>query len=104
MLNSVARFSSRALIYRSLPKLPAQATVRKMATLETLNAELSQQTELFNRLRVDGSEPEQLEETKKRLQDLKKQIGALKSAGGAAGKDAKKKERLLLKTPKVRST
>ena len=38
---------------------------------------------------------------KQRIQELKKEIGALKgAAGGAAGK---KKERVLLKTPKVRA-
>ncbi|KAI0066522.1 histidyl-tRNA synthetase [Artomyces pyxidatus] len=67
-----------------------------MATVESLNAELAQQTELFNKLRVENAEPSVLEETRKRLAELK---AAVKSAAG--GKDGgKKKERLLLKTPK----
>ena len=71
-----------------------------MATLETLTSEQTQQTDLFNRLRKEGADQAQLDDVKKRIQELKKEIGALKgAAGGAAGK---KKERLLLKTPKVR--
>ena len=72
-----------------------------MATLETLTSEQTQQTDLFNRLRKEGADQAQLDDVKKRIQELKKEIGALKGAnGGAAGK---KKERLLLKTPKVRA-
>jgi hypothetical protein len=73
-----------------------------MATLESLNAELEQHKEVFNRLRKEGAQPEKLEETKKHLQELKKAIGALTQSDSGA-KDAGKKERLLLKTPKVRA-
>lgn len=73
-----------------------------MATLESLASEQAQQTDLFNRLRKEGADPSQLEDVKKRIQELKKEIGALKAADGATGGAAgKKKERLLLKTPKV---
>ncbi|KAH9170528.1 histidine-tRNA ligase [Lactarius sanguifluus] len=66
------------------------------STLDALNAELAQQTELFNRLRIDNSDPTALEESRRRLGEIKRELAALKPGG----KDAKKKERLLLKTPK----
>ncbi|KAI0053810.1 histidyl-tRNA synthetase [Auriscalpium vulgare] len=70
-----------------------------MATAESVQAELTQQTEIFNKLRLDNAEPAVLEDTRKRLAELKKSLAALKNASG--GKDGgKKKERLLLKTPK----
>lgn len=68
------------------------------STLDALNSELAQQNELFNRLRIDNSDPAALEESRRRLGEIKREIAALKPGG----KDAKKKERLLLKTPKVR--
>jgi histidyl-tRNA synthetase len=68
------------------------------ASVDTLNAELAQQTELFNKLRIDNSDPATLEESRKRLGEIKRELASLKPGG----KDAKKKERLLLKTPKVR--
>ena len=72
---------------------------RTMAsTLEALNSELVQQNELFNRLKIDNSDPAALEESRRRLGEIKREIAVLKPRE----KDAKKKERLLLKTPKVR--
>ncbi|KAI0037949.1 class II aaRS and biotin synthetase [Auriscalpium vulgare] len=72
-----------------------------MATAESVQAELTEQTEIFNKLRLDNAEPAVLEDTRKRLAELKKSLAALKNASG--GKNGgKKKERLLLKTPKVR--
>ena len=68
------------------------------SSVDALNAELVQQTELFNKLRIENSDPVALEESRKRLGEIKKELASLKPAG----KDAKKKERLLLKTPKVR--
>lgn len=68
------------------------------STTDTLNAELVQQTELFNKLRIENSDPIALEESRKRLGEIKRQLAALRPGG----KDAKKRERLLLKTPKVR--
>ena len=68
------------------------------STLDALNAELAQQTELSNRLRIDKSDPTALEESRKRLGEIKRELAALKPGG----KDTKKKERLLLKTAKVR--
>src|SRR6266404_3079373 len=69
------------------------------STLDALSTELAQQTELFNRLRIDNSDPAALEESRKRLGEIKRELATLKPSG----KDAKKKERLLLKTPKVRA-
>lgn len=69
-----------------------------VASVDALNAELAQQTELFNKLRVENSDPAALEESRKRLGELKRELASIKPGG----KDSKKKERLLLKTPKVR--
>ena len=69
-----------------------------ITSVDTLNAELAQQTELFNKLRIANSDPTALEESRKRLGEIKRELASLKPGG----KDAKKKERLLLKTPKVR--
>jgi histidyl-tRNA synthetase len=71
-----------------------------MATAESLNQEIAQQTTLFNELRLQNAEPAAVEEAKKKLGELKKSLGALTKAAGGS-KDAKKKERLLLKTAKV---
>lgn len=70
-----------------------------VTSVDTLNAELAQQTELFNKLRIANSDPATLEESRKRLGEIKRELASLKPGG----KDAKKKERLLLKTPKVRT-
>ncbi len=69
-----------------------------VASVDALNAELAQQTELFNSLRIANSDPATLEESRKRLGEIKRELASLKPGG----KDTKKKERLLLKTPKVR--
>jgi hypothetical protein len=68
-----------------------------MATAESLNQEIAQQTTLFNELRLQNAEPSAIEETKKKLGELKKSLGALTKAAGGG----KKKERMLLKTAKV---
>jgi histidyl-tRNA synthetase len=69
-----------------------------VASVDALNAELAQQTELFNKLRIENSDPAALEESRKRLGEIKRELASIKPGG----KDSKKKERLLLKTPKVR--
>lgn len=89
-------------------------------TLEALEAEIAVQTAHFNDLRLNADKsvatPEALADAKKKLADLKKALGQAKSAGKekkpkaeggaaaatAAGQGEKKKERLLLKTAKVR--
>jgi histidyl-tRNA synthetase len=67
-------------------------------SVDALNAELAQQTELFNKLRIENSDPAALEESRKRLGEIKRELASIKPEG----KDSKKKGRLLLKTPKVR--
>jgi histidyl-tRNA synthetase len=72
------------------------------AEMESVNQEIARQTALLNELRLSHAEPPTLEEAKMKLGELKKWFAALKSAAG--GKDAgKKRERLLLKTAKVRT-
>lgn len=72
-----------------------------MATVESLNQEIAERTALFNDARKQGADAAIVEEHKRKLGELKRALGVLHSAGGS--KDAgKKKERLLLKTPKVR--
>jgi histidyl-tRNA synthetase len=84
-------------------------------TPEALEAEIAAQTVVFNELRLttDKSTPSPaLDDVKKRLGDLKRALALTKNAGKEKkpkDKDAapaavpdKKKERLLLKTAKVR--
>ena len=71
-----------------------------MATMESLNAEIAQQNILCQTLVKQNGDSSVLEEAKKKLGELKKSLGVLTKAG-AGGKDARKKERLLLKTAKV---
>lgn len=80
--------------------VPIFVRSRSMATTESLNQDIVQQTSLLNELRLQNAEPSTVEEAKKKLGELKKSLGALTKAAGG-GKDAKKKERLLLKTAKV---
>ncbi|EIM83606.1 histidine-tRNA ligase [Stereum hirsutum FP-91666 SS1] len=68
-----------------------------MATAESLSAEIEEQTKLFNKLRLENAEPAAMEDVRKRLGELKKALGQLNAQAGGSGK---KKERLLLKTPK----
>lgn len=73
-----------------------------MATLETLNKEITAGTTRLNELRLQGADAPVLEEAKKKLGELKKSLAMLKGAGSSM--DAgKKKERLLLKTAKART-
>jgi hypothetical protein len=69
-----------------------------MATAESLNQEIAQQTILFNKLRLQNGDPSAVEEAKKTLGELKQSLGALKKAAGAG---TKKKDRMLLKTAKA---
>lgn len=70
----------------------------EMATAESLSAEIEEQTKLFNKLRLENAEPAAMEDVRKRLGELKKALGQMNAQAGGSGK---KKERLLLKTPKV---
>lgn len=73
-----------------------------MATIESLNAEIAERSALFNDARKQGADPAIIEEHKVKLGELKRALGQLMGASGS--KDAKKKDRLLLKTAKVRLT
>ncbi|KII93120.1 hypothetical protein PLICRDRAFT_49196 [Plicaturopsis crispa FD-325 SS-3] len=74
---------------------------RGMATLESLNQEIADQTARFNELRLQNADQAVVDEAKKKLGELKRTLGTLKAgSGGGGSKDAKKKERILLKTAK----
>jgi hypothetical protein len=80
-----------------------------------INAAITEQSAIFNTLRLQkDADPNALEDAKKKLAELKKKLGELnkqakaKPAGAASGSkegeaaaDAKKRERMLLKTAKV---
>lgn len=66
-------------------------------TAEELNLGIAQQSALLNDLLKQQADPAIVDEVKKKLGNLKKTLAQV--AGGS--KDSKKKERLLLKTPKV---
>jgi histidyl-tRNA synthetase len=69
----------------------------------TINQQISSQTALLNELRSKHADPSDVELVKKKLGELKKSLAALSAGSSAANKDAaKKRERLLLKTAKVR--
>ena len=81
-------------------------------SVQELEADIAAQKAIFNDLRAQGAP---LEEAKKRLGDLQKTLALVKGAGKEKEKKAegsgqhqvdgqpKKKERLLLKTAKVKS-
>lgn len=71
-----------------------------MASLESLNQSIVEQTALVNELRLQGAEAAKQDEAKKKLGELKKAFALAKNAEGGGSKE-KKKDRLLLKTPKV---
>lgn len=73
-----------------------------MASTELLEQEIAAQNTLVKDLGLQGSEGAIIDEARKKLGELKKSLALAK--GGASSKDAgkKKKERLLLKTAKVR--
>lgn len=72
-----------------------------MATPENLATEIATQTTLLNDLRLQKAEAPLVEDAKKKLGELKKTLATLR--GGGTKDAGKKKERLLLKTAKVRS-
>jgi hypothetical protein len=73
----------------------------------SINQEIAQQTSLLNELRHKHADTSAVEDVKKRLGELKKSLALLKinkEGGKDASKEAgKKRERLLLKTAKVRA-
>lgn len=70
-----------------------------MATVQSLNHEITQQSALLADLRKQQAEASIVEEAKKKLGELKKSLASLD--GGSSKDGGKKKERILLKTPKV---
>src|SRR5271170_5589299 len=85
------------------PAFLFQYSLRKirMASEQSINHEITQQTAFLNELRLGNADPSVLDEAKKKLGELKKSLALSKGTGGS--KDVgKKRERLLLKTPKVR--
>ena len=72
------------------------------ATEESLTQEIAEQSAAVAKLKAEASDAAALEAEKKKLSELKKNLNLLKNTANG-GKDAgKKKERLLLKTAKVR--
>jgi histidyl-tRNA synthetase len=77
-----------------------------MASIESIQEQITNQTALFNQLRLQNAETSVIDEAKKKLGELKKSLalskGSDSSAAAGVPKDgAKKRERLLLKTAKV---
>ena len=72
------------------------------SSADALQKEIDQQTLFFNDLRKQNAAPAIIDEAKKKLGDLKKLLAL--SKGTSATKDGvgKKRERLMLKTAKVR--
>ncbi|KAI9000683.1 histidyl-tRNA synthetase [Trametes punicea] len=69
---------------------------------DTLASEIAAQSALLNDLRKQQADPALVEETKKKLGELKRNLALLQNtgSGGSGAKEGKKKERMLLKTPK----
>ena len=72
------------------------------ATVESLTEQITVQNALVNKLREDRAEAVTLDEARKRLGELKKTLGQMKASASGERDSGKKKERLLLKTAKVR--
>ncbi|KAI5998217.1 hypothetical protein EDD15DRAFT_2244375 [Pisolithus albus] len=78
-----------------------------MSTADALSAEITKQTALVNELRLQNSDPAELDAAKRELGKLKQKFGAIARASDLAANGAlvsrdegKKRERLLLKTAK----
>jgi hypothetical protein len=71
-----------------------------MATLDTIDQEIAKQSAQYNQLKAQNDDSSALELAKLKLGELKRSRGAMLQAAG--GSKDKKKDRLLLKTPKVR--
>ncbi|KAI0800493.1 histidyl-tRNA synthetase [Fomes fomentarius] len=69
---------------------------------EALAEEIAAQNALVNDLRKQQAEGAAVEEAKKKLGELKRTLAQVQHAAGGGARE-KKKERMLLKTPKVRS-
>ena len=69
---------------------------------EALAEEVAAQNALVNDLRKQQADAATVEEAKKKLGELKRALALAQNAASGGGKGEKKKERMLLKTPKVR--
>ncbi|KAJ7292628.1 hypothetical protein C8J57DRAFT_1041644 [Mycena rebaudengoi] len=74
---------------------------RSLSSMASIESQITEQTALFNQLRLQNAEPSVLDEAKKKLGELKRSLATSKNSGESGSKDAsKKRERLLLKTAK----
>ncbi|KAJ7239759.1 hypothetical protein B0H12DRAFT_1204160 [Mycena haematopus] len=76
-----------------------------MASIESISEQITNQTAIFNQLRLQNAEPSLIDEAKKKLGELKKTLALSKGsdtskAAAAPTDETKKRERLLLKTAK----
>lgn len=76
------------------------STAPQAVSAEALAEEIATQSALLADLRKQQAEGPAAEEVKKKLGELKRTLATLQNAAG--GGREKKKERMLLKTPKVR--
>jgi histidyl-tRNA synthetase len=72
------------------------------SSTDVLQKEIDQQTLFFNDLRKQNAAPTLIDEAKKKLSDLKKSLALSKGTSSAKDAGGKKRERLMLKTAKVR--
>jgi hypothetical protein len=73
-----------------------------MASLGSIEEEIAKQSARYNELRLQpNGDPVALEEVRQKLGELKKTLGQAKAAAGG-GKKKEERDRLLLKTAKVR--
>jgi hypothetical protein len=73
----------------------------QMATKESLEADITRASARFTDLRKQNAEPALVEEARIKLGELRKSLALLNGAGGGKAAD-KRKDRMLLKTAKVR--
>jgi histidyl-tRNA synthetase len=73
-----------------------------MTTLESLNNDISAANARLTELRQQAADAALVEEAKKRLGELKKSLMLLQNSAGGSKDAGKRKERMLLKTAKVR--
>jgi len=88
------RISHRPLIHFT-------TNMASISAAQSLQDEVAQQKTLLRDLQNQKADAALLEEAKKKLGDLQRSFALLQNAMGGG---SKKKERLLLKTPKVRTT
>src|ERR1700761_4086201 len=66
-----------------------------------LNAEIQEQSKLLKSLKLENADPARVAEVSQRLGQLKRTLGNVRPDAVTSKTEDKKKERLLLKTPKV---